>query len=63
MGQCTLAHRARRYYVEINSTLKQIADKLKSDLITLDGFMWFISKKILFYQRKMKARIKISSIV
>ena len=31
-------------YKRVNRTLTELAEELKSDLTTLDGFMWFISK-------------------
>jgi hypothetical protein len=35
-----------RSYLLINKELKQLAKELNTDLPTIDGFMWFISKRI-----------------
>jgi hypothetical protein len=35
-----------RNYLLINDELKQLAKELNTDLTTIDGFMWFISKRI-----------------
>lgn len=37
-------------YLLINKELKQLGEELKTDLTTIDGFMWFISKKIKIIQ-------------
>ena len=35
---------AGRDYIAINATLTKLAAELKTDLTTIDGFMWYISK-------------------
>lgn len=35
-------------YGEVNSKLHELSEELDTDLTTLDGFMWFISKRIQF---------------
>lgn len=35
-------------YIRVNNTLKQLAKETNSDLTTLDGFMWFVSKNYTF---------------
>lgn len=37
-----------RAYKEVNSKLHELAEELNTDLTTLDGFMWFISKRVRF---------------
>jgi hypothetical protein len=40
----TLANNAGRDYLAINKILTGLATELKTDLTTIDGFMWYISK-------------------
>ena len=35
-------------YKEVNSKLHELAEELSTDLTTIDGFMWFISKHVKF---------------
>jgi len=35
-------------YKEVNRKLHELAEELNSDLTTIDGFMWFISKRVRF---------------
>lgn len=35
-------------YKEVNRKLHELANELNSDLTTIDGFMWFISKHVMF---------------
>lgn len=35
-------------YIRVNNILKRLAKELNSDLTTLDGFMWFVSKNYEF---------------
>lgn len=37
-----------RTYKEVNSKLHELAEELDTDLTTIDGFMWFISKHVRF---------------
>jgi len=37
-----------RTYKEVNSQLHELAEELNTDLTTIDGFMWFISKHVRF---------------
>lgn len=37
---------AGKKYVAINNALSQLGAELDTDLTTIDGFMWFISKKV-----------------
>jgi len=37
-----------RTYKEVNSKLHELAEELNTDLTTIDGFMWFISKHVRF---------------
>jgi hypothetical protein len=37
-----------RAYKEVNSKLHELAEELNTDLTTIDGFMWFISKEVQF---------------
>jgi len=40
-------------YLLINDELKQLAKELNTDLTTIDGFMWFVSKRIKIISRDM----------
>lgn len=37
-----------RTYKEVNSKLHELVEELNTDLTTIDGFMWFISKHVRF---------------
>ena len=37
-----------RTYKEVNNKLNELAEELNTDLTTIDGFMWFISKHVRF---------------
>jgi len=37
-----------RTYKEVNSKLHELTEELNTDLTTIDGFMWFISKHVRF---------------